>query len=321
MSYSERPGELDNAIATWMQNQPGAALRSHAEKLSEAYRHGKSSSHINIAAYLTARMPATFAAIARVLNEVKFVAPRFNPTSVLDVGAGPGTASWAALATWPNLAQVLMIEADARFAALASHLAQHSALPALEKANITTARMGAFSGRADIIIAAYVFAEQEERASGEAALNLWNQCNNTLVIIEPGTPQGFTRIKNARAALLAAGAHIMGPCTHANACPMAGKNWCHFTQRLARSREHMHAKAATVPFEDEPFSWIAVSKEKVNLAYARIIAPPTTTKIATTLRTCDANGLNTQTIASRNKQAYKQAKKLEWGHTLHSTVD
>ncbi len=313
MSYSNRIGSLDRAIATWLETREAGALRDKADRLTETYRHGRSSAHIDLAAYLTARMPATYAAVGRVLSQIAVIAESFAPQSILDVGAGPGTASWAALAQWPEIQNITMIEADARFVALAEELAAASALPALAAAQVIKAKLGEGDAKANLVIAAYVFAELEERAAGEAALKLWAQAEHMLVIIEPGTPRGFARIRNARAALLAAGAHLIGPCTHANTCPMSGKDWCHFTQRLARSRDHMHAKAASVPYEDEPFSWIAVARQKYDLPQARIVAPPITTKIGTTLKLCSAAGLHIQQIASRDKPAYKQAKKLEWG--------
>jgi ribosomal protein RSM22 (predicted rRNA methylase) len=320
LSYSERPGSLDGAISTWLQNQSGGTLRENAEKLTEAYRHGRSSAHVNLAAYLTARMPATYAGVRRVLDELATIAPNFAPSSILDVGAGPGTASWAALARWPEIAQITMVEADPRFALLAGELAKQSDLPALSNATITKTRLNDDATKADLVIAAYVFAELEEKASTAAALKLWQQSQHMLVIIEPGTPRGFARIKAARAALIKEGAHIIGPCAHANACPMAGNDWCHFTQRLARSREHMHAKAAHVPFEDEPFSWIAVARKKYELPSARIVAPPVTTKIGTTFKLCGADGISNRMIASRDKAAYKVAKKLIWGDGVYETV-
>jgi ribosomal protein RSM22 (predicted rRNA methylase) len=313
LSFDVRPGAIDAAIAIWLQNHHGSALREKADKLSDAYRQGRSSSHIDLAAYLTVRMPATYAAVGQVLARVAAIAEGFAPLSILDVGAGPGTASWAAISQWADISQVTMVESDARFVTLAEELAKASELPALQHAAIQKKKLSEAASQSDLVIAAYVFAELEERAAGEAALKLWAQCEGVLVIIEPGTPRGFARIRNARAALVDAGAHIVGPCTHSNSCPMSGKDWCHFTQRLARSREHMHGKAATVPYEDEPFSWIAVSRQKYDLMTSRIVAPPVTSKIDVSLRVCSAAGLSTQKIASRDKQAYKLAKKLEWG--------
>ena len=103
------------------------------------------------------------------------------------------------------------------------------------------------------------------RRSGEtAAGNLWAVTARMLVLVEPGTPQGFARIRAARAALIEAGGHVAAPCTHDNACPMSGDDWCHFSQRLPRSRDHMIAKGARVPFEDERYAYVVVSRAAVD---------------------------------------------------------
>ena len=110
---------------------------------------------------------------------------------------------------------------------------------------------------------------------------------------------------------------MIGPCTHAAVCPMAGTDWCHFKTRLQRGRAHMHAKAASVPFEDEAFSWIAVSRYKTAPPQARIIGSPSTNKVAVKMRLCDAQGLHDESFASRHKATYNAAKKLKWGESLH----
>lgn len=48
------------------------------------------------AAYMAARMPACYAAVYNVVEEVSMRLPAFAPESMLDFGAGPGTAVWAA---------------------------------------------------------------------------------------------------------------------------------------------------------------------------------------------------------------------------------
>ena len=313
MSYSQRPGTIDDAIAAWLETQQGEALRHNTGQLIERYRRGATSSQVDLAAYLSARMPATYAAIRRVLDEVASIVPAFIPTSMLDVGAGPGTASWAALARWPTLLTLTMVEADRRFADLARDVARHSHLPALENAAILQARLDADQTSADLVIAAYIFAEIDEKSAAATALKLWQQTKEMMVIIEPGTPRGFARIRLAREALLQEGASVVGPCTHRQACPMSGQDWCRFVQRLQRSREHMHAKQASLSYEDESFSWVAVAREAVALEGSRVLAPPVTTKIGTTLKLCNSRGITTPLIASRDKAAYKVAKKLQWG--------
>lgn len=48
-------------------------------------------------AYAAARLPACYAVIFRVLKELQIRQPRFQPLTMLDFGAGPGTATWAAM--------------------------------------------------------------------------------------------------------------------------------------------------------------------------------------------------------------------------------
>src|SRR5204862_6984628 len=111
---------------------------------------------------------------------------------------------------------------------------------------------------------------------------------HVLMLVEPGTPAGFARIRAAREALIAAGAHLVAPCTHDKVCPMQAPDWCHFSQRLPRSRAHMIAKAADVPFEDERHSYVAVSREALPSSNrARIVAEPQETKVGLTFPLCD----------------------------------
>jgi ribosomal protein RSM22 (predicted rRNA methylase) len=82
---------------------------------------------------------------------------------------------------------------------------------------------------------------------------------------------------------------------------------------VQRSREHMHAKQATVPFEDESFSYLVLSRKAVPQTGGRIIAPVAINKVAATLPLCNGTGLHDETIASRDRPAYKRAKKIGWG--------
>jgi hypothetical protein len=101
-----------------------------------------------------------------------------------------------------------------------------------------------------------------ELAPGECAgfaQALWAATAQALVVIEPGTPAGYGRIMQTRSLLVAASAHVMAPCPHERNCPLAAPDWCHFAQRLPRSRDHLRVKAAAVPFEDEKFSYVVLS--------------------------------------------------------------
>src|SRR4029077_1358884 len=131
----------------------------------------------------------------------------------------------------------------------------------------------------DLVTAAYVLAELPEAAAAGTARELWSAASQMLVLVEPGTPGGFARIRAARAALIEAGGHVVAPCTHDNECPIQQPDWCHFSQRLARSRDHMIAKGRKVPFGDERYAYVAGAGVPVRpSALAGIVKPPVEAK-------------------------------------------
>ena len=68
-------------------------------------------------AYLAVRLPATYAAVRASFAAIAEARADFAPKTVLDIGAGPGTALWAAADCWPDLADVLLVEASPVFRA------------------------------------------------------------------------------------------------------------------------------------------------------------------------------------------------------------
>ena len=131
---------------------------------------------------------------------------------------------------------------------------------------------------------------------------------------EPGTPAGWQRILEARRQLIAAGAHLLAPCPHAAACPIQAPDWCHFSRRVARSRSHRLAKGGAVPWEDEKFSYLAVSRRLGELPAARVIAPAQTRSSQVALKLCTGEGQAVERHWSkRDGEAFKKARRLEWG--------
>ncbi|MBL6940323.1 MAG: SAM-dependent methyltransferase [Alphaproteobacteria bacterium] len=304
------PPRLKEAAEALLEGVSRKDLAAHSTAISKEYRAGGGSARVvrseaDTLAYLVARLPATYAVNAAVLAEVRAAVPDFTPAHLLDVGAGPGTAAWAARETWPALAQATLTDSNASFLDLARKLVPNAEfLPR----NLITEALPA----ADLVIASFVIAEIAEPSS--AVSKLYAATTDVLVLIEPGTPQGFARIHAARAQLIAQGANVLAPCTHANACPMTGTDWCHFTQRLPRSRDHMQAKGASVPYEDERYSYLAVSKARrsANEARARILAPPRESKPGIELKLCTPAGLENRSIAKRDKQAFVAVRRAEW---------
>jgi ribosomal protein RSM22 (predicted rRNA methylase) len=310
------PEALQGAVAGWLGAHAGNR-RQASTALSATYRAGGSSADVDLGSYLVARLPATFAAVDRVLAELARRRPDLSPASLLDAGSGPGTAAWAAVGRWPGLEIVTFLDNARAFLDLAIDLSREGPAP------LATAR--ALQGQiqelphglsADLVIAAYALAELPQERAAAVAEGLWRASGTALVLVEPGTPRGFARLRAARQRLLGMGAVPVAPCTHALDCPIAGDDWCHFSVRLARSRAHMHAKAASVPFEDERFAYLVLARDGAPPRGGRIIAPPQQAKPGITFRLCTNGRLEAAHVARRDGGAYKLAKKLDWGDLM-----
>ncbi len=314
------PPALAAALDAALTGVPRKGLAAAAQKMSAGYRTGQTSRAIvspeDASAYAVARMPATYAACAAVFARLKEAMPEFSPATVLDVGAGTGAASWAAVTAWPGIGSLTLLDHNPALRNLARSLAQAGSA-VLASAEILGGELGSVDTKADLIVASYVLAELPQDKAAMVAADLWRWSASALVLIEPGTPQGFARIRSARAALIAAGAHVAAPCTHDAACPLAGDDWCHFSQRLPRSRDHMLLKDASVPFEDERYAYVAVTRDAVatgaRIHDSRILAPPLETKPGLTFKLCDATGLRAGFVAARDKDEYRRVRKLGWG--------
>lgn len=318
---SELPGELRAGLARMLEGVSRKDLAARAARTSEAYRSGRGSAGViqsdaDALAYALARLPATYAACAVVFAEAARLAPGFAPRRLLDAGAGPGGTSWAALGAWSGLAEVTWLDSSPTFLNLAARLAAEGPAPVrgaqAVRGDLVSAR--AFPS-ADLVVASYALAEIAPAAQAAVVAALWAACDGVLALVEPGTPAGFQRILAARQALIDAGADVLAPCPHAQACPLASPDWCHFSVRLPRSRDHMASKGAELPFEDEKFAYLIAARPGVAPAGrpARILAHPKTGKGGIAFKVCGPAGLESRTIPRRDKAAYAVARRLGWG--------
>jgi len=317
------PPSLREAIERELE---GISLRDLARAsgtLSQRYRAEVQDGRLHLGddlaarAYLTTRLPATFAAISAALQAVVDARPDFAPSSMLDAGAGPGTATWAAAQHWSSLEEALLIEASPAIRAVGERLLH--ALPLDHAAWLSgklDARLSDLTPR-DLVLIAYVLDELPSAAREPLIAQLWRLTADTLVIVEPGTTEGWKRILGARDILIRAGAHLLAPCPHAHACPLTQSNWCHFSARLTRSRLHREAKGGAVPWEDEKFSYLAASRHTSSSRSSRILVPAHVEKAGVTLTLCQPDGTAAKrTFAKRDRETFRIVRRLDWGDRL-----
>src|SRR5262245_24222570 len=153
----ELPPLLRHAVDGILRDTPAADLRKAVELLSQRYRGEIRDGRFHLSgdlatrAYLATRLPATYAAVRASLAAIADIRTVWQPRSLLDIGAGPGSVLWAACDAWPSIEHATMIEACDPIRRVGERLAEHSArrtawiaadiqrgLPALESADLVT---------------------------------------------------------------------------------------------------------------------------------------------------------------------------------------
>jgi ribosomal protein RSM22 (predicted rRNA methylase) len=316
----ELPAALRSAVDLMLEGVALPLLREAAGTLSQRYRGEVRDGRLHISgdlaakAYLATRLPATYAAVRASLAETAEALPDFQPKTLLDIGAGPGTALFAAADCFDSLETATLVEASDAIRQVGQKLAEAAEPVRLQwiAADLATGLPALVP--ADLVTLAYVLDELPPSAIGPLVDRLWALTKDMLLVVEPGTPAGWRRILAVRERLTAAGAHLAAPCPHSAACPLAAPDWCHFSRRVARSRLHRLAKSGDVPWEDEKFIYLAASRTPAEAPAARVLAPPQAASGTVRLKLCQADGSAAEKLFTRREgAAFKAARRLDWG--------
>jgi ribosomal protein RSM22 (predicted rRNA methylase) len=192
-------------------------------------------------ANLKFRLHPNYAVSKRVLEECRSLIGRetWSPKRVIDFGVGCGSASAATMDVWDDIEWIHGIDpshtmregAKALLDDLSSQGEQRNA-PRITMSTHLTAE--ASSTTFDLALFAYTATELPHGVSTlAAAAILWGKLRpgGILVMIEPGTPDGFSSIRTVRSMLLDCcrpdgkvegeeECHILAPCPHNGPCPM-----------------------------------------------------------------------------------------------------
>ena len=313
----ELPIELTLQVETLLEGKKTNELKRIAETLSDRYRNesgaGKKllTKEIEAAVYAAVRMPATYGA---VYSACEYMLENFDGEihTLLDAGAGSGAASFA-VSDLVDVEKITCLEREGAMRSVGEKLTK-GRIPAVWKNADLVGSKG--KDNADLVVESYVLNEMSEEARQKVILNLWDAANEVLLLVEPGTPAGYSVLKEARELLIERGGHILAPCTHETPCRLAEDDWCHFTVRVARSKMHKMLKDADAPYEDEKYSFLAISKKPCKKSDIRILRHPFIEKGLVRLEVCTPEENKTLVVKKKDGDLYKKARKAKMGDSL-----
>ena len=305
---------VDDAALSFKQSQLKDAVKILSARYETESGQGKRlvSRDVETAAYAVVRMPATFGAVSSALEyAVNICGEEFK--DMLDVGAGTGTATFAALAVLESDIKITCIEREDSMIKLGKKLAANDSTFSKAKWIQKDFTRSSIDEKADLVIASYSLNELDDNNRKRILEELWRATGKMLLIVEPGTPVGFGQIRAAGEILVKAGGYIAAPCPGNEACPITEGDWCHFTARVSRSKLHKLLKEADVPYEDEKYSFLAVMKKEVQPAAMRVLRHPVKEPGKITLSLCTKDGIMNAVVTKKDGKLFKEARKASAG--------
>ena len=286
-------------------------LKNVASSIMEQYQNNSNkgvdliNSSIASKVYAVYRLPATYSAFGEALKHTLELYDQ-KIDSVIDIGAGSGSASIAVSHLLPNIKNYILLERNKYMMEIGKTLHNFDYINYdLSKDNLDI--------KADLVISNYVLNELDINSRINAINKMWNMTNKIMLIVEPGTPEGFSLIREIRDYLISIGAHVIAPCTHMGVCL---NTWCHFSTRVSRSKLHRDLKGGDAPYEDEKYSYIAFSKSEVILCKNRILRHPQINPGFIELEVCSKDGFKKIKYSKKDKELFKKARKSDAGDQI-----
>lgn len=312
------PYLLESAIENETQGVKATELKGLAQNLSKKYmtekRNGQTllSEEQEALAYSIMRMPATFGAVATALKNTLNIAVNCKIETILDIGAGTGAGAWA-VNELINARKITCIERENVMRKIGQALMKYNnEMEKVEWLDQDITNCQTIKG-ADLILISYVINELKAEDRKKVIKKILDLESKIILIIEPGTPEGFQNIKEIQKIALETGAFIIAPCTSQEICSLPKDDWCHSVVRIERSKFHKILKDGEAPFEDEKFSYIAISKHDLGRAQSRILRHPIIENGKITLKLCTQGKIEQKIITKKEKEQFKLARKKKCG--------
>jgi ribosomal protein RSM22 (predicted rRNA methylase) len=275
-------------------------------------------------AYLALRVPATYAQIYSALLQIKEALPSLYPTSLTDIGCGPGVGVWAAKAVWPSITKAVCIDTNNHVLKLGEIIQNEAQLPlsvTWKQADLLSQTIIDFEA-SDIVIIANVLNELKGKEREAFIAKMKKTSHPIIVILEPGNERGFQIIQDLTR-LLKDSSSVLVP--YINQSFVESQSyWIHFSQRFIRPaferlvRQSMRESPQMASdWEETKYTYVAVAKNKQPIkAWGRCIGPVKKQKGFLEVPLLTEKEITVIKILKRHKKHYSRAKNLKWGEII-----
>ena len=268
--------------------------------------------HSMAALYMIARGRSIMGVVEKIITQDLEVFS--NVESVVDFGGGPGTFLFA-ISKFKTLNKYTNVERSDSFIGIMNVLVEE-----FLSSSTTNTHVDSISSNylkpgsqdiptSDLCVFSYTLCERDNSL---ACLSDLVEHSNMVLIIEPGTPSGFKNIIQARDKLIEKGFGTIAPCTVSNGfCPLrdSESDWCHFVERVDRSRIQRYLKNGVLGYEYEKYSYLLMSKNSIHSDGKRIISRPNYTKHSISFDICSEKNSHIVITKKENKSEFKIVKK------------
>lgn len=318
------PSLLEYAIEKETEKYNIKELKIAAQNLSKRYMEMKRTGEtflktdLDAISYSVIRMPATYSAIRTCLEKIGEL-KEFEINSLLDIGSGTGSAEWAAIDVF-DINDIVCLEREKVMRDISKRFFSYN--DTLKNVKFIEADIlnEDLNESKDLCILSYIINELSEQNRLKAIDKALKCTNKVLLVVEPGTPEGFGNIRKIRDYVFEKGYEIIAPCTGFNGrCDIQKDDWCASSVRVQRTKIHKYLKYAEVGFEDEKFSYIAVnaSNDKLDLNNSRrILRHPIIQNGRIEVKTCLKGEIKEEVITKKNKDEFKALKKKSIGDII-----
>lgn len=282
--------------------------------------------------YLALRSPSTYSQIYGALHSIRELNPSWKPLGILDIGSGPGTAIWAAKEIFPTLKTGTAIERDRNFIGIGNTVLKSFADLKVDWVTVDLSKSSPkISGGFDLVIIANVLNEMDSDTRNKTLQFANDSCNGILMIIEPGTPYGFETIKGVAEKL--SSSILIAPYIGNTFIDSEEVNFAQKIKRpefqkrvrhLQRKNEQPEKDRLLPPsdWEESKYYYLAYSKFKPEISvWGRIIEKPKPLKPFVLLKVLTKDGVKTERVFKKERDRFKQAKKLKWGDTVNENLE